>query len=60
MTQELTLNNLKFRSFEWSPKEDITTHELALCMNVLLCKDYDYAGFYDKLPDNAKRHFVEL
>jgi hypothetical protein len=52
----------KLRSFEWKPQEDITTHELALCLPIMLCHQpyTNYGAMYDALPDNAKRHFVEL
>lgn len=58
---ELTFSNvIKPRCFEWSPKDDITAHELALCLSLIL---HGYKGdcgmIYDSLPENAKRHFVE-
>jgi hypothetical protein len=52
----------KIRSFEWRPQEDITAHELALCLPILICRQsyMHYGAMYDTLPDNAKRHFVVL
>ncbi len=52
----------------FDPKPDITTHELALCMDVLLSTmagpRYSDLGFqvavhkFKKLPPNVSRHFV--
>ena len=40
----------------WNPHPDITAHELALAMNVLLSKD-NWFAFYKSLPENVQRHF---
>ena len=66
MSDELITNNtgisvIKFRSFEWNPQEDITAHELALCLPMMFSQSPYYLGAqYDNLPDNAKRHLREL
>ena len=53
----------------WSPREDITTHELALAVGLMFAHqrammlDGDVgplARGYDALPDNAKRHFEKI
>jgi hypothetical protein len=48
--------------YAWTPKEDITAYELALCMPVLSSRiDSGTKGHaVDQLPDNAKRHFSKL
>jgi len=52
---------VKPRQFEWHPKDDITTYELALCFPIFCVGMHRCIGEqYDKLPDNAKRHFIEL
>jgi hypothetical protein len=46
------------KQYRWAPKEDITAHELALCMPVLMSiGNYGIEYFIDALPDNARRHF---
>jgi len=50
---------------KWSPKEDITTYELALCMGVVVAQTQQSRArlvmeTFDKLPDSAKRHFERL
>lgn len=51
----------KVRKFRWSPKPDITTYELALCMKMLIATNAEIAaGVYDSLPENAKRHIREV
>ena len=40
----------------WNPHPDITTHELALAMNVLLSRD-NWFAFYKSLSENVQRHF---
>lgn len=50
----------KPRNFEWMPQDDITAHELALCVGVLILAMHGFCGdAYDQLPENAKRHFKE-
>jgi len=49
----------------WLPKEDITAHELALCMEIFLaaqCRNvfgcwHVIEPIYQRLPEKAKRHF---
>jgi len=49
----------------WLPKEDITAHELALCMEIFLAAQCNNAfgcwhviePIYQRLPEKAKRHF---
>jgi hypothetical protein len=46
--------------YRWEPKEDITTYELACCMDLLMPFGWIYADFsdrYDRLPEGSKRHF---
>ena len=50
----------KLRSFEWNPQEDIAAHELALCVPILVNRNFDCGNLVDNLPENAKRHFKEL
>lgn len=51
---------------KWTPKPDITTFELAQCMSVLIASLAKYTGAdkakreFEKLPPEAKRHFVVL
>lgn len=48
---------IKVRKFIWSPKPDITTYELALCVTMLIATNAEIAvSVYDSLPENAKRH----
>lgn len=62
--QSLRINDPVF--YNWDPKEDISTYELALCTPVL-CQSY-ISGMgsihlemvIEKLPDAAKRHFKRL
>jgi len=55
---------VRSRRFEWKPQDDIAAHELALCMPMLLSAvtagSFCVGAMFDGLPDNAKRHFVEL
>lgn len=48
------------RVFLWNPQQDITTYELAMCLTVLLGKQFDVIEAYNLLPENCKRHFEEL
>jgi hypothetical protein len=41
----------------WSPKEDITAHELALCVPMFAARGENVGGMLESLPDNAKRHW---
>ena len=46
----------------WLPEEDITTFELALCIQVLIDalsnhRDADPEKAYNKLPPEARRHW---
>jgi hypothetical protein len=59
MSDVLSIFKLKY---VWQPKEDITTHELALCIPSL-CRAMSVAPLaaeqmVDALPENAKRHFL--
>jgi hypothetical protein len=48
---------------KWSPKEDITAYELALCMGLVIANAQRHGHVmeeYEKLPDSAKRHFEDL
>lgn len=48
------------RTVTWSPQPDITTYELALCLNVFAAANRphgDPAFQYDKLPPEAQRHW---
>jgi len=55
---------VKPRQFEFKPQDDITAHELSLCMPMLLSAvtagSFCVGAMFDALPDNAKRHFFEL
>jgi len=52
---------IKCRSFEWKPQTDITAYEVALCAPLFNAHMGRYfEAQYESLPDNAKRHFVEL
>lgn len=45
---------------QWNPKPDITTYELAQCLNVFLAKEFGKTAMfaaYRKLRRNAARHF---
>jgi hypothetical protein len=44
---------------KWSPKEDITVYELALCKNhPQLWKNEEHLiKWWDGLPENVKRHY---
>lgn len=48
----------------WMPKEDITTYELALCLQVLIADNAYGAEFchavYETLPDECKRHWEKV
>lgn len=50
------------RNVVWEPKEDITTYELAIALNVLVMAGrahvYDAAAHVEGLPPNVQRHFV--
>ncbi len=47
------------RFYTWDPKEDITTYELAVCMNALLQPARDHGPIYDSLPAECRRHFKQ-
>jgi len=48
-------------NYGWKPKEDITVHELALCLPMFHAVDgHNREAIYDTLPDNAKRHFLPI
>jgi len=50
----------KPRQFEWNPQPSITAYELALCLPFFFAyQNSQFGEDYDKLPENAKRHFVE-
>jgi hypothetical protein len=45
------------RAYEWRPKDDITAYQLALCTPMFSLDTGFVDMFYDRLPENAKRHF---
>lgn len=53
------------RQYAWVPKEDITLHELAMALSVLLPNVAGVPaavinGAIESLPENVRRHFVHL
>ena len=44
--------------FEWNPKPDITTSELAECIKVFVPKLMMNMDLFKVLPEDASRHFV--
>ena len=49
------------KNYDWKPKEDITTFELALCLPAFsFTNKYDMEFFILQLPDNARRHFEDV
>jgi hypothetical protein len=44
--------------YEWKPEEDITPYELALCVPMFFSAASGLNENYDKLPEQAKRHWV--
>ncbi len=49
------------KQYEYKPKKDITTFELAQIIPILTWKDvYSIGQEVDSLPDKCKRHFVEV
>lgn len=49
-----------YKSCFWEPKEDITVHELALCLGPLLAATGStrrVEEFVESLPECARRHF---
>jgi hypothetical protein len=47
------------KSYNWKPQEDITAHELALCLPILMSNGWDVEFSINALPENARRHFEE-
>lgn len=48
------------RQYNWQPQPDITAYELALCLPVLVgTSGHGVGEQIDKLPAEARRHFVE-
>ena len=45
------------RAYEWCPKDDITAYQLALCTPIFALETGFVDMFYDRLPEDAKRHF---
>lgn len=45
--------------YEWKPKKNITTYELALCLP-LLFNPNNFEETMEKLPSKAKRHFFAV
>lgn len=45
--------------YQWNPKEDITTYELAQAMTMIIHSSSApaLAKVWDRLPDSVKRHF---
>lgn len=56
-THSTRLSIMRSRLYQWKPQADITAHELALCIGPLLTSDIHAI---ETLPDNARRHFVEV
>lgn len=50
------------RHYHWMPRPNISAHELALALNVLLTgvTGGDPTPLYEQLPQEAKRHFLVL
>ncbi len=48
------------KSFDYSPKNDITVYELALIVPVFTLNVFSQSSYVNNLPDCAKRHFVEV
>lgn len=51
------------KQYKWKPKSDITAHELAMLMPVLLWSPiggYALETMIADLPENAKRHLEEV
>lgn len=48
--------------YAWTPKEDISTYELALCMPVFSTRVDSGSNGHSigELPDAAKRHFTKV
>lgn len=57
--EKMEINNKKVN---WEPKEDITSYEVAMCIPLLLLgiegRVNELHENLDKLPDNARRHFL--
>jgi len=49
------------KRYEWQPKEDITTYELALCVSIITRGAYgsDVEDAIIASPENVQRHFQE-
>jgi len=45
------------KRYMWKPQEDITAHELALCLPLFFSTD---TALVENLPDGARRHFGEV
>ena len=57
------INITAHRGYRWNPQPDITAHELALCLPVVVsgCTPYGHIDhMFLGLPDQARRHFKEF
>ena len=54
------LKEVRFGGWRYSPKEDITPHEVALLLPMFLSPFWqaDYQGYVDK--NNLRRHFNKI
>ena len=44
------------KHYEWLPQEDITAHELSLCISAFFTLPHNI----ENLPEGARRHFREV
>lgn len=55
---------MKKTVYRWNPKEDITAHELALCLGLFMiligARRINLDAEVAKLPENARRHFEKV
>lgn len=56
------LTYIKPRFYQWSPKEDITAYELALCLPLFSSQLFihDMEPFINGLPPESRRHWIEV
>lgn len=55
--QEHVMVSNASHQYDWRPKSDITTYELALCMPMFAIDWHQVGRIYDSLPSEAKRHW---
>lgn len=48
------------KQYDWTPLENITPYELALCIPILVFQSWNIESLIKNLPENARRHFVEV